>query len=332
MIKDGDNLALSGFTPNGNPKAIFRELSQRAIREHEAGNPFAIGIFTGASSCQSVEGDMANAHAIKFRAPFSTNADFRNHVNLEEIDYEDMHLGHMAERMRHGFYGVMDWAVIEVSHYEIVGNTCRAYLTSAGGIVTTAVRLAKRVILEHNTFHNPNSRFLHDTYEPADCGFGRQPIPVLAPYDRVGHDYVAIDVDKIVGVIDSCIPEEARAFKDVDEFTSKMGHYVAEFLVDDMKHGRIPPQFLPIQSGVGATGNAVLAEFVNNLLARTCVYMIFYDSFFDMSTNPSLDEHRALLKALLAHDPDKAEQLMKVHLMLSATSLKSNEGLRVGGE
>ena len=273
MIKDGDNLALSGFTPNGNPKAIFRELSQRAIREHEAGNPFAIGIFTGASSCQSVEGDMANAHAIKFRAPFSTNADFRNHVNLEEIDYEDMHLGHMAERMRHGFYGGMDWAVIEVSHYEIVGNTCRAYLTSAGGIVTTAVRLAKRVILEHNTFHNPNSRFLHDTYEPADCGFGRQPIPVLAPYDRVGHDYVAIDVDKIVGVIDSCIPEEARAFKDVDEFTSKMGHYVAEFLVDDMKHGRIPPQFLPIQSGVGATGNAVLAALgANEHIPRFNVY------------------------------------------------------------
>ena len=273
MIKDGDNLALSGFTPNGNPKAIFRELSQRAIREHEAGNPFAIGIFTGASSCQSVEGDMANAHAIKFRAPFSTNADFRNHVNLEEIDYEDMHLGHMAERMRHGFYGGMDWAVIEVSHYEIVGNTCRAYLTSAGGIVTTAVRLAKRVILEHNTFHNPNSRFLHDTYEPADCGFGRKPIPVLAPYDRVGHDYVAIDIDKIVGVIDSCIPEEARAFKDVDEFTSKMGHYVAEFLVDDMKHGRIPPQFLPIQSGVGATGNAVLAALgANEHIPRFNVY------------------------------------------------------------
>ena len=140
MIKDGDNLALSGFTPNGNPKAIFRELSQRAIREHEAGTPFAIGIFTGASSCQSVEGDMANAHAIKFRAPFSTNADFRNHVNLEEIDYEDMLLGHMAERMRHGFYGVMDWAVFEVSHYDIVGISCRAYLTSAGGIVTTAAR------------------------------------------------------------------------------------------------------------------------------------------------------------------------------------------------
>ena len=234
LIKDGDNMALSGFTPNANPKAIFRELSKRAIREHEAGKPFAVGIFTGASSCQSVEGDMAAAHAIKFRAPFSTNEDFRKHVNLEEIDYEDMHLGHMAERLRHGFYGTMDWAVIEVSDYEVKDGECRAYLTSAGGIVTTIARLAKRVILEHNRFHNPNSRFLHDTYEPEDNGWNRKPIPVLTPYHRVGKDYVAIDPSKIVGVIESNIPEEARAFKAVDEFTAAMGHHVAEFLVADM--------------------------------------------------------------------------------------------------
>jgi len=102
MIHDRDKLALGGFTPNGNPKAIFRELSKRAVKEHEAGKPFAVGIYTGASSCQSVEGDLANAHALLFRAPFSTNKDFRTHTNLGEIDYEDMHLGHMAERMRHG--------------------------------------------------------------------------------------------------------------------------------------------------------------------------------------------------------------------------------------
>ena len=55
MINDGDMMALSGFTPNGNPKAIFRELSKRAIRLHDAGQPFQVGILTGASSCQSVE-------------------------------------------------------------------------------------------------------------------------------------------------------------------------------------------------------------------------------------------------------------------------------------
>ena len=104
MIKDGDMMALSGFTPNANPKAIFRELSKRAIRLHEAGEEFQVGVLTGASSCQSVEGDMANAKALKFRAPFSTNKDFRTHTNLGEVDYEDMHLGHMAERLRRGFY------------------------------------------------------------------------------------------------------------------------------------------------------------------------------------------------------------------------------------
>ena len=88
MINDGDMMALSGFTPNANPKAIFRELSKRAIRLHEQGIPFQVGVLTGASSCQSVEGDMAAAHALKFRAPFSTNKDFRDHTNLGEVDYE----------------------------------------------------------------------------------------------------------------------------------------------------------------------------------------------------------------------------------------------------
>lgn len=82
----------------------------------------------------------------------------------------------------------------------------------------------------------------------------------------------------------------------------------------------------------GASGNPVLAEYVGNLMARTCVYMIFYENFFDAQSNPSLDEHRALLKALVNREPQKAEQLMKIHLMLSATSLKSNEGMGVRQE
>ena len=37
-----------------------------------------------------------------------------------------------------------------------------------------------------------------------------------------------------MGVIESNIPEEARAFKEVDEFTSAIGNHLANFLVDDM--------------------------------------------------------------------------------------------------
>ena len=264
LIHDGDNIAIGGFTPNGDPKAVFRELSKRAVREHEAGHPFKVGIFSGASSCQSIEGDMALAHAIKFRAPFSTNKDFREHVNLEEIEYEDMHLGHMAERLRHGVYGTMDWLIIEASDIVEGTDECRLSLTSAGGIATTAARLARRIIIELNHFHSPLSRMLHDTFEPGECGFGRQPIPIIHVLDSIGKDYVSIDPKKIVCVVECNIPEEARQFKALTPTTEQMGNNVAEFLVADMKAGRIPPQFLPIQSGVGATGNAVLAAMGKN--------------------------------------------------------------------
>lgn len=257
MIKNGDTLGLSGFTPNGNPKAVFRGISKRAIREHETGQAFQVGILTGASSCQSVEGDMAAAKAIKFRAPFSTNKDFRDHTNLGEVDYEDMHLGHMAERLRRGFYGDIDWAIIEVSAIEEGADTCKVSLTSAGGIVPTIARMAKRVILELNHFHNPNSRFLHDVVELAEYPY-RQPIPITRVAERFGKDYVEIDAKKIVGVVECNIPEEARAFKDLTPETKKIGENVVDFFLSDLRAGRIPKEFFPIQSGVGATGNAVM--------------------------------------------------------------------------
>ena len=258
MIHDGDTVAFSGFTPSGVPKAVARALSQKAAAEHQAGRTFAIGVITGASSSQSLEGDLAKEGAIKFRAPFSTNADFRNRANLGEIDYEDMHLGHMAERLRRGFYGAVDWAVVEVSALEQAApGRLRIFLTSADGIVPTAVRLARRVVLEHNTFHNPDARYLHDEYECAEYP-NRQPIPMAAVGQRIGTQYIELDASKVAGVVQSCIPEESRTFKAVTPETEAIGQNVAAFFLSEIKAGRIPPTMFPIQSGVGATGNAVM--------------------------------------------------------------------------
>ena len=82
LINDGDNVAFSGFTPNGIPKAVIREVAKKARTLHAEGKPFQIGIITGASGCQSLEGDLANVHAIKFRGPFSTNKDFRDRKSV----------------------------------------------------------------------------------------------------------------------------------------------------------------------------------------------------------------------------------------------------------
>ncbi len=258
LIKNGENIALSGFTPSGAAKAVTNEPAKVAEAEHAAGRNFQVGIFTGASTGQSTDGDLANAHAIRYRAPYTTNSDFRKHVNMGEIAYNDIHLSQMAQELRYGFMGQVDWAILEVCDIEEGETTCKAYLTSAGGISPTAARLAKHVILEHNTFHSTGAKYLYDVYELQDPPL-RQPIPLTNVSDRIGKPYVEIDARKIVGVVECNIPDEARAFKDLDPVTTKIGMNVAEFLVADMKRGIIPQSFLPLQSGVGSTANAILA-------------------------------------------------------------------------
>ena len=238
LIKNGDHIAMSGFTPAGVAKATTKELAKLAVAEHEAGREFKVAIFTGASTGQSTDGDLANAQAILYRAPYTTNPDFRKHVNMGEIPYNDLHLSHMAQELRYGFYGPLDWAILEVCDIEEVGNDYHVYLTAAGGISPTAAKLAKHVILELNSFHNPNAKYIHDVYEPLDPPY-RKAIPIEHVGDRIGVPYVSIPKEKVVGVVECNIPDEARAFKDSDPVTDKIGYLTAEFLVEEMHKGRL---------------------------------------------------------------------------------------------
>ena len=90
LIQNGDTIGLSGFTPAGVPKSVPAEIARKAEKEHAEGKEFKINILTGASTGQSCDGMLANAHAIKFRAPYTTNKDFRTHVNNNEISYSDL--------------------------------------------------------------------------------------------------------------------------------------------------------------------------------------------------------------------------------------------------
>src|SRR5574344_583383 len=260
LIKNGENIALSGFTPSGAAKAVTKELAKIALAEHEAGREFQVGIFTGASTGQSTDGDLANAQAIRYRAPYTTNSDFRKHVNMGEIPYNDLHLSHMAQEMRSGFMGEVDWAIIEVCEITEDG---KAYLTAAGGISPTVARLAKHVIIELNSFHSKAAMQLHDVYEPLDPPY-REAIPIIHVNDHIGKPYIQLDPKKIVCVVECNIPDEARSFSEADPITDKIGENVANFLMAEYKRGIIPPSFLPFQSGVGTTANAILGALGSN--------------------------------------------------------------------
>lgn len=286
MIKNGENIGLSGFTPAGAAKAVTKELAKIAIAEHESGRPFQVGLFTGASTGQSTDGDLSNAKAIKFRAPYTTNGDFRKHVNAGEIAYNDMHLSHMAQELRYGFMGDVDWAILEVCDIEEGPDMCKAYLTAAGGISPTIARLAKHVVLELNSFHSKGAKYLHDVYEPLDPPY-REAIPLLHVGDRIGKPYVEIDPKKIVGVVECDIPDEARSFKDADPVTTQIGMNVAGFLLNDMRRGIIPSSFLPLQSGVGSTANAILGALgQDKSVPDFNIYTeVLQDSVVDMMLN-----------------------------------------------
>ncbi|MDD4760616.1 MAG: acetyl-CoA hydrolase/transferase C-terminal domain-containing protein [Bacteroidaceae bacterium] len=263
MIQDGDDIGLSGFTPAGVPKMVPHAISEKALREHEAGRPFKINVYTGASTGQSCDGDLTNAQAIHFRAPYTTNKDFRRHVNADELEYQDMNLSNMATQLRQGNLGNVDWAIIEVSDIDIIGDKAQLYLTAAVGISPTVCRMAKKgIFLEYNLHHAGKMRGIHDVYEVEYHPY-RTPINMTGPMDRIGKPYIEIPVDKIRGVVECNIADEARSFTAPSDTTDQIGQNVANFLLDNLRNGLIPKTFLNIQSGVGSTANAVLGAMGN---------------------------------------------------------------------
>jgi propionyl-CoA:succinyl-CoA transferase len=254
LVKHGYNIGLSGFTPAGTAKAVTSEIGKIAEAEHAKGNPFQIGIFTGASTGDSCDGILSRVKAIRYRAPYTTNPDFRKAVNNGEIAYNDIHLSQMAQEVRYGFMGKVNVAIIEACEVTPDG---KIYLTAAGGIAPTVCRLADQIIVELNSAHSKNMMGMHDVYEPLDPPYRRE-IPIYKPSDRIGLPYIQVDPKKIVGIVETNWPDEARSFAAADPITDKIGQNVADFLAADMKRGIIPSTFLPLQSGVGNIANAVL--------------------------------------------------------------------------
>ncbi|PXV60267.1 succinate CoA transferase [Dysgonomonas alginatilytica] len=254
LIKNEDNVGFSGFTHAGCPKIVPTALAKYAEEEHEKGNPFKVGMFTGASTGDMLDGALARAHAIKFRTPYQTNTDLRKSINTGEVPYFDMHLSSLAQELRYGFLGGVDVAVIEACDVTENGEIVP---TCGVGISPTVANLAKIVIVELNKWNPKEMRGMHDIVELQDPPLRRE-IPIYSVRDRIGKDHIKVDPSKII-VVESNTPNEGGGFAPVDEVTTQIGNNVANFFIKEMAEGRMPKSFLPIQSGVGNIANAVLS-------------------------------------------------------------------------
>ncbi|MDE7115940.1 MAG: acetyl-CoA hydrolase, partial [Muribaculaceae bacterium] len=78
------------------------------------------------------------------------------------------------------------------------------------------------------------------------------------PSDRIGSTVLKIDPKKIIGVVPSNASESIKPFTAPDEVSQRISENICHFLASQLREGRIPKEFLPIQSGVGNVANAVL--------------------------------------------------------------------------
>lgn len=260
FINHGDLVGFSGFTPAGAPKVVPGAIAAKAREEHAKGHPFKIGVVTGASTGDSLDGELARANAISFRTPYQSNNDLKESLNSGETQYFDMHLSQLAQELRYGFLGKVKVAVIEAADVTDEGEIL---LTSGVGITPTIAQLADVIIIELNSRHPKSLKGLHDIYEPLDPPYRRE-IPIFSVSDRAGSPLLKVDPKKIVGIVETNAPDQVGGFAPVDETTARIGDNVANFLVEQIKNGTIPKEFLPIQSGVGNIANAVLASLGAN--------------------------------------------------------------------
>ena len=258
LVCHGDLLGIGGFGPAGSPKCIPPAIAEKATVEHAAGRPFKVDVVTGASIGASCDGTLAAADAIDRRLPFSVNPDIRKAYNARRVRYTDLNLSDNASHLRQGITGQVDWAIIEACDVQEVRGKYRIYLTAGIGIAPTICRLARKgIFIEINSWHSTKLIGMHDIYEIEDPWF-RAPIRITQPIEHIGLPFIEVDAERITGIVECHLPDEARTMTPSTEVTQQIGQNMADFLVWNMQMGYIFKNKLTLQSGVGSGANAVL--------------------------------------------------------------------------
>lgn len=242
LIEAGSCIGFSGFTLVGYPTQVPAAMAR-------LGRAKDLTVLTGASVGDELDGELARAGMIRFRAPYQSHKDLRSRINDGSVGYEDFHLSHMPAMLARGVGPALDWAVVECSGIREEGIVPPASV----GAADCFVRNARRVILELNEDLPDELYGMHDIYRVGDG-----PIPICSPADRIGLPYIPCDPDRIAAVVLTRDSGSAPRFKEPDEVSRRISGRIVDFLKAEVRAGRQPANLRPLQSGVGNVANAVL--------------------------------------------------------------------------
>ncbi|MEX0777565.1 MAG: succinate CoA transferase [Phycisphaeraceae bacterium] len=280
LIHHGATIGFSGFTPAGAAKALPRALAKRAKAMHARGEEMRIRVLTGASTGTGLDDALAEAGAIAWRAPYQSSKILRKRINSQETAFLDLHLSHVPQMVEFGFLGKIDFAVVEAID---VTRDGRVYLSTSVGASPSYLRHAEKIIIEINAHHSPRLWEMHDIAilpKPPH----RNPIPIPHPLAKMGTPFATVDPARIVGIIRTDEADGVAPFDEPDHTSQRIADHVVRFLINELHAGRIPPDFLPLQSGVGNVANAVMAGLgaSDEIPPFTMYSEVFQDALVDL--------------------------------------------------
>lgn len=268
-----------------------------ALADHvEANNlqgKLRYNLFVGASSGAETESRWAALDMIARRSPHQVSKEVAKGINTGKIEFFDKHLSMFPSDLAYGYYtlakpgGKLDVAVIEATAITEDGGIVPG---SSVGASPELVEMADKVIIEVNTA-TPALEGLHDITMP-DYPPGRKPLMVTSPRDRIGRTSIPVDPAKVVGVVEADYADRTTGNAAADDTSRAIANNLIEFLLHEVKHGRLPSNLLPIQSGIGNVANSIISGLSGgtaNFKNLNVWTEVLQDSFLDLFDSGNLD-------------------------------------------
>lgn len=204
----------------------------------------------------------------------------RAKINAGDTHYQDIHLSHTAKLMSMGFFGKLDFAVVEATAITGEGDLVPS---SSVGANRTYLEVADKIIIEVNSWQTEELFGLHDIYYGMGIGPRREPIPINHPGDIVGRPTFQIDLSKVVAVVQTDAADRNSPFKPLDDDSKAIAGHLLDFFDTEVAAGRMPQNLFPLQSGVGNIANAVLAGLLDSHYENLTSYTeVIQDGMVDL--------------------------------------------------
>ncbi|MGL4831830.1 MAG: acetyl-CoA hydrolase/transferase family protein [Propionibacteriaceae bacterium] len=281
LIKDGDQIGFAGFTGAGYPKEFPIALATRIKEAHARGESFKVNVLTGASTAPELDGALAEADGVNWRAPYQSDPIMRNKINEGSALYSDLHLSHHTLQLSQGFFGPLNVAVVEAAAITPEGELIP---TSSVGANRTYLEMADKIIIEVNTWQSEDLFGMHDIYYGTSAlPPHREPIPITATGDLIGQKTFRVDLSKVVAVIETDSADRNSPFKPLDDDSKRIAGHLLDWLDNEVKQGRLSKHLNPLQSGVGNIANAVLAGLKDGPFENLTSYTeVIQDGMIDL--------------------------------------------------